>query len=154
MERDEAGLLVDRDVQASDIGEADENLWIAADHIVIEFVEDPRGAVAAGAGHDGVHFGIGERGVEFGGALFVGAAQETFLAKEVFGEADFEAHLFQSFLGERHAVLVQVLGGGDDFDRVAGGEGFGEDRRRGLTAADAAMQVRNTGSPTCRCGKT
>ena len=127
MECDEAGFLIDGDVEAGDIGEADEDFWVAADDVVVEFVDDARGAVAAGAGEDGFHFGIGEGVHEFGGAFFVGAAEETFLAEKVFGDADFEAHLFEPLGGERDAAFVQVFGGGDDFDCVARGERFGED---------------------------
>ena len=87
MKRHEPGLLIDRDVQARDVGEADEDFRIAADHVVVELVDDPRRAVAAGAGKDRVHFRIGERGHQLGSALFVGAAQETFLAKQVLGQS-------------------------------------------------------------------
>src|SRR5262245_43269650 len=56
MKGHESRLLIDRDMQAGDIGETDEDLWVATNYVIVELVDDPRRPITASSRKDRVHF--------------------------------------------------------------------------------------------------
>ncbi len=84
METHQACLSVEGQVERGDVREADEDLGMGTDRFEVQPVEDPHGAVAAGAGEDGIDFRI-EKGLhQLLGAPLVGSSEIAVDRKEVF----------------------------------------------------------------------
>ena len=124
MERNQAGLLVDGDVQGGDVGEPDKHLGVVANDVVVEAVDDPRGPVATRAGKDAVDLRIGERSHQFFEPRLVAASEVVVRAKQIVRLLDLEAHLFEPLGGKLHPLAVERTGRSHDGDRIARLERF------------------------------
>ena len=71
MECDQAGLRVHGQQQRGDVAEAEQDLGIAPDQVVVQIGEHPCASPAATDRENGVHAAVGEETVDVCGAVFV-----------------------------------------------------------------------------------
>ncbi|MNV71342.1 hypothetical protein D3C71_1643550 [compost metagenome] len=79
MERHEAGITTDRQMQRSDVAVADERLGVVAQQFEINAIKQPRRTVSPTQANDGVDFVIGERRVQVIEPHLIAAGQVTVL---------------------------------------------------------------------------
>ena len=93
---DQSGSLLNRDVQQRDVAEANEHLWIAADHVEIDPIQYPHDAIPAAGTPHGRRFRIGKRRHQFGGARCIIAGQVSARAIDIAVRLDAKAAFLHS----------------------------------------------------------
>ena len=69
--------------QGGNVAIAHENFWIAPDQVVVQIRQQPRCAIAAPKGDNGIDVGIGKHVIEIGGSFGVAAGQVAVAAVEM-----------------------------------------------------------------------
>ena len=128
--------------QVHRVAVAEEGLGVRAQQIGVEVRQDGDLILAADAADDGLDLGIGERGVQIGGALGRGRGQHPGGGKLHGDQTEVLAQPAQSQLEGQREELGQAAGRGDDRDLVAGPRLRGILRRVHVVHACEATQAR------------